>query len=285
MPRLRPVAVLLAPLLAGCVAGGPARSTRSPAPTTPAPATLNTTGPWRLADRAASERVTITTRATVTITGATSVRTDSLRAALAATFAWTGGGARKVDGQLMDYRVAIDSAVPQVPAGLQLPRQFSAVITPAGGMKFTLPPEQSACGDPALSSLQGLHDAWVALPRDLAIGVQWTDTVHTVACPDRVPLRGTIVRRFQLRRAEVENGTRVLIIVERTSRGRLSGEGEQFGERVVIDGESSGSLRYALDPSAGVFVRAEGSTVLSFTLKSSRQNQSVRQSSDVKIVW
>ena len=82
-----------------------------------------------------------------------------------------------------------------------------------------------------------------------------------------------------------ENGQRVLVVIERSARGRLTGDGEQFGEKVSISGESSGTLTYLFDPAAGHFVRASGNSALSFSLKSSRRNQSVRQSSVLTLVW
>jgi hypothetical protein len=247
---------------------------------------LNTGGPWTVGVGAKSEKVTIATEATVVITGDTLVRTDTVRATLAASYTWTGSAPRKVDGQLTDYRVAVGPAVPAAPAGLKLARPFSATAPPtSGALGFTLPSEASACTDPALSSVQGLQDAWVAVPATLSVGQQWTDTVHTLSCRDRVPLHGTNIRRFVVRRAEVETGQRVLVVIERSTRGKLAGEGDQFGEKVTIAGESSGTLTYLFDPATGHFVRASGTTVLSFSLKSSRRNQSVKQSSVLALAW
>jgi hypothetical protein len=249
-------------------------------------ATRNTAGPWRAVNPAGSERVVLVTTATVVISGDLGVRTDTLHATLGASYSWTGNMPRKVDGQLTDYRVAVGMDVATVPAGLLLARPFSATALAAvGAMSFTLPSESSVCADPALSSMQGLHDAWVSLPAILSLGLEWTDTVHTVSCRDRVPLRGTSVRRFQVRRAEVEDGRRLVVIIERTARGRLVGTGEQFGEKVAIDGESSGTMQYQFDPTTGRFVRARGTSELTFSMKSSRRNQSVRQSSSLSIAW
>jgi hypothetical protein len=254
--------------------------------TTAAGVVLNTSGPWTVGVPARSEKVIITTDATVVISGDTVVRTDTVKATLAASYTWTARAPRKVDGQLTDYRVAVGASVPATPAGLRLARPFSATATPtSSALGFTLPTEASACTDPALSSVQGLQDAWAVVPTTLSVGQQWTDTVHTLSCRDRVPLRGTSVRRFVVRRAEVENGQRVLVVVERSARGRLTGEGDQFGEKVTIAGESSGSITYLFDPAAGHFVRASGSSSLSFSLRSSRRSQSVRQSSVLTLTW
>jgi len=273
-------------LLAGCLSGG--TGSRTPAPAAPAAnvPTLNTAGPWRVSAPSGLEKVAITTTAVVTITSDTAVRTDTVRASLGASYTWTGASPRKVDGLLTDYRVALDTGLAITPGGLQLPRPYSAVSKGlSSGMTFTLPAEQTACAEPALSALQALQEAWVEVPADLRVGLEWRDTVRTLSCRDRVPLHGTTVRRFEVTRGEVADGRRVLLIIERSARGRLTGDGEQFGEKVSIRGESSGTMRYALDPGAGRFVRAEGTSTLAFTLTSSRRTQSVKQASRVTLVW
>ena len=286
MTRTRSVVLVLAIAHSACVSAGGGRTTPRPLPTTTTGVVLNTGGPWTLGVPARSEKVLITTEATVVIAGDTTVRTDTVHATLAASYTWTGSAPRKVDGQLTDYRVAVGAAVPAAPPGLQFARPFSATATPtASALVFTLPAEATACTDPALSSVQGLQDAWVAVPARLTVGQQWTDTVTTLSCRDRVPLHGISVRRFVVKRGEVEDGKRVLVVIERTARGRLTGEGDQFGEKLTISGESNGIMLYLLDPVAGHFVRASGGSSLSFTFRSSRRNQRVRQSSVLTLTW
>jgi len=285
MPRAHVGLFLLAVFASACgtvVGGRPAAVPATP----PAKPTLNTAGPWRVVAPSGSEKVAITTTAVVTISADTVVRTDTVRAQLGASYTWTGTMPRRVDGILTDYRVAIDTAAALAPAGLRLPRPYSAISAgSAAGMTFTLPVEATACTEPTLSALQGLQEAWVAVPNDLRVGLEWRDTVQTLSCRDRVPLRGTTVRRFQVTRGEAGDGTRLLVIIERSARGRLTGDGDQFGEKVTLRGESSGTMRYALDPGTGRFVRAEGESSLAFTLTSSRRKQSVQQRSTLMIAW
>lgn len=284
--RLPSVLVLGATLVvAGCV---PA-IIRRPAPPTPAVPTphreLNTAGPWTFAV-AASQKVTVETRAVVTIVSDTGTRVDTVQATLGASFVWASAAHRRVDGLLADYRVSVGGAAPATPAGLQVKKPFSAVRTDATpALAFTLPAESSACTDPALSALQGMYDAWIPLPDTLVIGREWADTVHTLSCRDRIPLRGVVVRRFRVQRAEVESGTRVVVMVDRTSRGRIAGAGDQFGEPVSLEGESSGTLRYVIDPALGRPVRASGTSSLKLSLKSKLRNQAVRQESALTLTF
>lgn len=257
-----------------------------PAPKVPtSPDALNTAGPW-VFGHAVSQKVTLDTRAVVTITSDTVTRVDTLRATLGASFVWDSPAHRRVDGLLADYRVSVAGAPPTSPAGLQVNRPFSAARSgAASGFVFTLPAEGSACTDPALSVLQGLHDAWLPLPDTLAIGREWTDTVQTLSCRDRILLRGVVIRRFRVQRAEVENGTRVMVTIDRTSRGRVSGAGEQFGEPVSLEGESRGTFRYVVDPALGRPVRASGTSLLTLAFKSRLRNQAVRQEGALEVAW
>lgn len=286
MPPLRFALITAAAALSAC---GVALPILRPAPKGPAAATttsgLNTAGPWRLAASYAPQGVTIVTRAVVVISGDPSTRTDTLGATLDATYSWAPAGRRRVAGTLTNYRVAVGGAAPAVPAGLALSRPFAAEALPADGtMAFQLPAESSACTDPALSVLQGMHEAWIPLPETLAIGREWSDTTHTLSCRDRLAVHGVNVRQFRVQRADVENG-RVVVTIDRRIKGRMTAEGEQFGEAVSLGGESSGTMRYVLDVASGRLLRASGTSSLDFAFKSRRRNQRVQQASEITLTW
>ena len=259
--------------LSACAAGPPVLTM----PRLPAPATtvdgLSTAGPWLIAVSHTPQAVTLATRAVLTIRGDSTPRTDTLSATLDARYAWTRSGRRRVDGTLTGYRVAVGRGVAAIPAGLALGRPFTADAAPAEGtMKFRVPLEGSACTNPALSVLQGLYDAWVPLPDTLLIGREWSDTVRTLSCRDRLPVLGATVRRFRVLRAAVENG-RLVIMIDRQGKGQLTADGEQFGEVVSLRGEHTGTMHYVLDAVSARFVRAEGRSSLDLTFKSRRRNQ------------
>jgi hypothetical protein len=304
MPPLRIALLAAAAALSAC--GVVARPGTRPAPNAPAAATTtggpNTAGPWRVAASYTPQGVTIATRAVVVITGDPSTRTDTLGYTLDATYSWTpapaaparpAGGAggtggasrRRVTGSLTSYRVAVGGAAPAVPAGLKLARPFTAEALPADGtMAFQLPAESSACTDPALSVLQGMHEAWIPLPETLIIGREWSDTTRTLSCRDRLAVRGVNVRQFRVQRADVEN-SRVVVTIDRRAKGRMTAEGEQFGEAVSLSGESNGTMRYVLDVASGRLLRATGTSWLDFSFKSRRRNQRVQQSSELTLAW
>lgn len=232
-----------------------------------------------------SQKVSIVTTAVVAITGDNAVRTDTLHTVLGASYVQTANRQR-IDGLLSDFRFAAGSTPLAVPAGLQLGRPFSAdVQAPNKHYVFRLPAENSACTDATLSSLQGMHEAWIPVPDTLALGLVWSDTLRTITCRDRIMLRVTAVRRFRVRRATVDSAGRVLLAIERTTSGKLAGAGEQFGEALGIAGESTGTLLYSFDTSEGRLLHADGNSVLTFALTSRRRSQTARQESQVKITW
>ncbi len=286
MPRRHSALLVSACLFAACVPPSVRRPVRPPPA---APAVVlgpNIAGPWVLGTTSALQRVTISTRAVVSITDAASAHTDTLQAALAARYVWSSRAHRRLDGTLEDYRVGVGGAPTVVPAGLQLVRAFTAEASAQGGpLSFRVPIESTACTEPTLSALQGLHDAWIPVPDTLAVGREWTDTVQTLSCRDRIPLHGTAVRRFRVVRATTEDSARVVVLIDRISRGRMAGDGEQFGERVSLTGETSGTMRYMVDPATGRLLRAAGTASLALSLKSSRRNQQVKQESAVTISW
>ncbi len=309
MRSFRCVSIVVVPVLFLGLSACIGRPVARPAPRGPAPAPTvagpNLSGPWHVAVSYAPQGVRMATRAVVTISGdpqggaqggvvgglagGVVTRIDTLTAALEATYVVARGGRPRVerprmDGSLTDYRVAVGGAPAAVPAGLSLPRPFSATDSGGAGLGFRVPAEGSACTDPAFSVLQGLHEAWIPLPDTLVMGREWSDTVRTVSCRDRVPLRGVSVRRFRVVRGELQDG-RVVVMIERRAKGQVAGSGDQFGERVELDGSSSGTVLYALDASSGRLQRASGTSLVELRFKSRRRNQRVRQESELSFVF
>ena len=184
----------------------------------------------------------------------------------------------------MDYRLARGAESPAPLAGVTLPRAFTAEQS-GPALALRVPGENVACTDPSQSVLQSMHDAWLPLPDTLIIGREWTDTVKTLTCRDGLTLHGSAVRHFRVVRGEIAEGNRLVVLIDRIARNSVTGEGEQFGERVALRGDGSGTLRYVLDPLAGRLLRAEGSASLVLSFKSSRRNQQVRQETRTTISW
>jgi hypothetical protein len=276
--------LILLLLTSACSAIPLVRSTPRPVPAPASgPSGPSTAGPWLLRPNSAPQGVVVTTTAVVTIAGDPVTRIDTLRAVLDANYARLPGNPRRIDGRLMSFQVSSGAGSPAPVPGLTLPARFSAEV---GGTTpgFRLPAESKVCGDPSLSVMQGLYDAWTTLPDTIGGRTEWTDTVHTTSCRDRVPMKGTSTRRFKVTRADIENG-RVVLTVERRAKTVMSGEGEQFGEHVAIDGQGESTLRYVLDPGAARWLRASGTAVLELSFKSRLRSQRVKQESQVSLAW
>jgi len=287
---LRPCRLLLASvtvLTAGLACG--VRPVTRAAPRLPAPAatagTLNTAGPWPHGVSYATQGLTIATYAIVVVSGDNATRTDTLSATLDASYAWVRSAGLRVIGSLTNYRVAVGGGAAAAPAGLTPNRPFAAEESRAAGpLAFTVPVASTACADPTLSTLQGLHDAWIPLPDTLRLGLEWSDTVQTLSCRDRLPVRGVNARQFRVQRADVENG-RVILLIGRRSSGQLAADGEQFGEQVSLGGETTGAMHYVLDIASGLLLRANGTSSLELTFKSRRRNQRVKQVGELTLTW
>ncbi len=271
-------------LLAGaCVTSPAVRSAPRPASPVAAPSGPPTAGPWALRPSTASQYVLVSTQAVVTITGDTTARVDTLRSTLDASYASLPGNPRRLDGHLTAFQVAVGAGAATPIAVLALPARFSADI---GGATpgFRLPTASNVCSDPSLSVMQGLYDAWVVLPDTIGLRTEWTDTVHTISCRDRIPMHGTSARQFRVARADVEND-RVIVTIERRARSRMTGDGEQFGEHVTIEAQGESTVRYALDVAAARWLRASGTSTLEMSFKSKIRNQRVKQESRLSVSW
>lgn len=279
--QIRPLFLLL--LASACVSAPSARTAPRPATAVATPSGLATAGPWVLRPNTAPQNVLVTLQAVVTITGDPATRVDSLRSTLDASYAQLPGNVRRLDGRLTAFQVASGAGTPTSVAGLTLPARFSVVIGGTGA-GFHLPSAANVCTEPSLSVMQGLYDAWTLLPDTLRLRTEWTDTVQTISCRDRVPLKGTSIRHFRVARADVENG-RVMVTIERRAKTRLAGEGEQFGEHVTVDGQGESMVRYALDVQSNRWLRASGTSTLDLAFKSKIRDQRVRQENQISLSW
>jgi hypothetical protein len=265
------------------------RTTGTPRPTIPATAVPahatapNTTGPW-VTTVPLMQRVTVASDAVVSISGDGGARVDTMTTALSASFTWASRAHRRVDGTLSEYRLGVGSAAPTPLPGLTLPHPFNAEGVD-GALTLRYPAEANACTDPAHSVLQTMHDAWIPLPDTLVVGREWSDTVHTLSCRERVLLRGTSVRRFRVVRGEVTDGSKLVVLIDRIARSRLTGNGEQFGEPVSLMGDGTSTLRYVFDVATGRVMRAEGTSALAVNFTSARRKQRVQQDARITIAW
>jgi hypothetical protein len=200
--------------------------------------------------------------------------TASLHAELA--FAFLPSAAR-LTGSVTAFRVAGAGLKPSVPQGLTLPFAFSGdVVSRARQVVFTTPASSSPCAAPATIALQSLRDMWLQPPDTLRLLGSWEDTATYALCRDGVVLWANARRTFRVVSSEVRSG-RVVVSIQRQSRGTLTGAGQQAGEPVTVGGSSSGQATYTVDPETGELLGAAGTTVLDLKLVAHQRALLARQ--------
>ena len=71
--------------------------------------------------------------------------------------------------------------------------------------------------------------------------------------------------------------------MDRTSSVSLVGEGVQFGEKISLAAEGSGTMRIELDPASSTVVAAQGEAELKMTMRGRRRSQELRQHTRIEI--
>jgi hypothetical protein len=204
--------------------------------TTPAPA-----GGRRAADSTALTSATryatgrevyqFASTGTVIVVGDTSAHPDTLSTQSIVRYdsRWTASGLEVTGsvtpgakGALVPFSATVDTATAQV--------RFAA---DSGRTPVTCPASNGA-------ALASVREFLSAVPRSLAPGASWTDTVTTVACRGGIPVTTTARRHFTvaLERAEV--------VVAHTTSAELQGATSQHGVNVQLTGHGEGqaSQRY-----------------------------------------
>lgn len=187
----------------------------------------------------------------------------------------------RLSGLVTDFRVGSGTLDPQPLGGLLLPVPFAAVGSDEAGVPRIEVPPSGACGLAAIS-LQPLRELFVSPPPRLVVGTSWSDSSSYAICRDSIPLAVTSVRRYRVVGAE-RRADGVVVVVDRTSRVILLGEGVQFGERLSLAAEGSGSMRLELDPASSTIRAARGDADLTMTMRGRRRSQELRQHTRIEI--
>jgi hypothetical protein len=212
----------------------------------------------------------------------TTTRNDSVGSHTELAFTLLSGGTR-LSGSVTSFRVQAPGRVSAMPQGLVLPFAFAGELPAATHqVAFTAPTAPAPCSSAAINILQSLRDLWFRPPDTLRLHGTWEDTAAYAVCRDGIVLWVRVQRTFRVASATVRDG-RVLLLVQRSSRGTLEGVGQQAGELVEIKGTSTGQVAYDLDPAAGEMVAALGTSALALTLKSRLRMQTVLQTNEMKI--
>lgn len=177
--------------------------------------------------------------------------------------------------------VTLESGTRVGPAPLpRLPFPFSGrlntgglTLESAGQLASGVMPD---CSNPALAILTGLQRNLITLPRSISSGVPWTDSSTVRGCSGSIPIVLTAVRTYM-----PVNETNYLespaLLLERTERLIISGEGSQHQHRVVLSSKGTGAGHIHVDRVTGALLSSESTHSSQVTIVTSGRVQEFLQ--------
>jgi len=219
-------------------------------------------------------------RAVVTIKQDTLLRTDTVSSRADVTFATANA---RVAGAITAFVVGGSGRVPAPVPGVRFPIAIAAPV-PAHGeqLAFTSPGSAAPCESAATTVAHSVRDLWFRAPDTLQGGSTWSDSTRYAICRDGIPLQLRVIRDFRVTRSRERDG-RIELTVLRLTRTTVTGEGDQFGERVSVVASGTGEMTYEIAPIAGELLGAQGTSTLDLTFRSALRLQQVRQTADIQL--
>lgn len=267
-------------LNAACRGATPVPVAAPPPPVLPAPvaAPAPIISSWSYRPTADRRAFVLSQRAVVTIKQDTLVRVDTISSRADVSFSTVNS---RIAGSITSFVAGGAGKEPAPIAGVRFPVTIAALVPATGGqITFSAPSSASPCESPATTLAQSVRDLWFRAPDSLWVGATWSDSARYAICRDGIPLQLQVTRVFRVT-GSTERNDRVVLTVLRTSRTSLTGEGDQFGERVSMTAAGTGELTYEISPLTGELLGAHGSSVLELTFQSALRKQQVRQTAEI----
>jgi hypothetical protein len=270
--------------LASAACGGHTQHTPPPPPRhlhDPAPDTAIRAlrSPPRYAAGRGVYEVTSVTIVTRDVGGVTRTDTLTTRSIVHDNARWTRRGL-DVTGSVVSRVVTASAGVESMPPIISDPVPFTATVdTASSRVEFVSDSAAStarSCPVPNTEALAAARDLLTALPRSLAPGATWTDTLSTTACQDDFPIKSSAIRRFNvtLERAPA-NPEGVVVIVVHTTEARLSGAN--------LDGTRHLEARQQYDALTGQLLGARVTSDLDLTTRAPNASHRVHQHAETTV--
>lgn len=281
--RVRPWWAMSFFAICGACAAPSATPVPQPAPAVQAPPARDPLEePWSPVRAAGSFSHTIRLSSTLVSRIDSVDRTDSSAVMLAVEWSRLAGAEpARLSGLITDYRLASGALESTTLPGLVLPVPFTALEGNGAVQTRLVAPASGACGLQAAVMLP-LRELFVSAPPRLRAGTQWSDSASYSVCRDSIPLQVESVRSYRVTGAALR-GTDLVVLVDRTSRVTLTGEGRQFGETLTIAGEGSGTMQLELRATDATIESARGESELRMTMRGRRRAQELRQHTRIEI--
>jgi hypothetical protein len=217
------------------------------------------------------------------------VRTDTLTTQSAVDYdaRWTNHGL-DVTGTVVSRVVSSSEGVRAMPAIVRDPVPFTATVDTATSrvdfVSDSVAASARACPAPNTEALAAARDLLTAIPKSLAPGSTWTDSLVTTACRGTLPVRSSAIRRFTvtLDRAPASPEGAV-IAVTHTTDARLSGAGELDGRAVTLRGTRHAVSRQEYDALTGDFLGGHVASDLDLDVGAPGDMHHIHQHADTKV--
>jgi hypothetical protein len=237
--------------------------------------------PPRYAAGRGAYEVTSVSILTHDVGGVTRTDTQTTRSIVHENARWTGRGLDVV-GSVVSRVVAASPGVQSMPPIISEPIPFTATVdTASSRVEFvsdSVAGTARSCPVPNTEALAAARDLLTALPRSLAPGATWTDTLATTACRDEFPIRSTAIRRFMVTLERAPSSPEgVIIVVAHTTEARLAGAGRRDGRTVDLDGTRHLEARQQYDALTGQLLGARVTSDLELTARAPNGPDRVHQ--------
>jgi hypothetical protein len=147
------------------------------------------------------------------------------------------------------------------------------------GKQVQLP--TAVCDTSAVVILPVVEEVVPRLPAQVLAETTWTDSVSIPTCQGSIPTTLTHIHTYHVK-GEQSIGRRAVLVVERTDKMTVTGEGAQGQHRMKLRADGTGSARLQLDPSTGAVLRSDSrqSSMVEITASGRTQKfvQSVQRS-------
>jgi hypothetical protein len=197
----------------------------------------------------------LTSRATVQFLGDSSVKPDTLETAVVIHYdaSWTGAGL-DFTGTVQSHVTAASARLRQAAGESLDPVPFRATVdTGAGKVRLLGDSAETAptCPSPHAGALAAARQYLASIPRTLAPGATWTDTVSATSCRGEIPVTTTAVRQFTVALEHPPSGPPA-IVVSHLSTITLHGEVARRGRTVALNGTGNRQYEDRYDAFTGV---------------------------------
>jgi hypothetical protein len=194
----------------------------------------------------------VTSRATIQFVGDSSVRPDTLETAVVIRYeaSWTSTGLEFI-GTVQSRVTSASARMRQAGADALDPVPFRATVDTATLTVHLAGDSAESCPSPHAGALASARQYLASVPRTLAPGAQWADTVSSTTCRGEIPVTTTAIRHFTVALEHPPSAPPV-IVVSHLSTITMHGDAAHRGRGVQLTGSGTRQFEDRYDAFSGV---------------------------------